>query len=256
MADEHDHRWVHLGCDTGEAPAGPLRERELLLMEHVSAVSIACGGHAGDHESMRVAVEGAIRYGCVVGAHPSYPDRQGFGRKAIELNPSELLISLIEQMAALRDVCGSVGATVEFVKPHGALYHAASNPETASMIAEATGAVYPNTAMVGAAGSAAVEHWRAAGIRVLAEGFIDRAYEPGGMLRSRGLPGALITDPKDASERAVRLARGEGLDAHQGGGMRDVRMLCVHSDTPHALAIASAARRALTDAGIGIGVPM
>ncbi|USN97868.1 MAG: 5-oxoprolinase/urea amidolyase family protein [Phycisphaeraceae bacterium] len=248
---------LHLACDTGEAPPGPGREREIAMLRFVSAVSIACGGHAGDEESMREMVSRARDAGCVIGAHPSYPDRVGFGRKPMTLAVPELVASIREQIASLRDVCDAVGVRVSFVKPHGALYHAVSSDEDlAAALANVSREVLGHAAMVGQAGAAALEVWRSMGLEAWPEAFIDRLYEPDGALRSREKAGALIDDPARAARQAVRLARGDGVEASDGSVLPvHAVMLCIHADTPDAERIAGASRRALDSAGVRVGDP-
>lgn len=248
--------FIHLNCDTGEAPPGPLRELEHALLEQVTAVSIACGGHAGDDDSMREMVAAAARAGCLIGAHPSYPDRAGFGRRPLVIEEGELMNSVRAQIASLRRVCEATGLRVGFIKPHGALYHAvARDPALAERFALAARAQAPGSALVAPAGSPALERWIAMRIATLAEGFIDRVYEPDASLRDRADPDALILDPARAADQALRLALGTGVVAHDGSILPiRARMLCVHADTPNCVEIASASRRALEAAGVRVGV--
>ena len=242
---------MHLLCDTGEAPPGPERERELAMLAYVSAASIACGGHAGDAASMREIVEAALRAGCLIGAHPSHPDREGFGRGKIVMPRDDLLASVRAQIMALRAVCEKAGAGIAFIKPHGALYHeVSSDAGLARDVAELARDACPGVALVGLAGSEAVRVWEEMGIVALGEGFVDRAYEADGSLRSRTLAGAVIDDPREAATRALRMARGGGVVASDGTVVPvRARVLCVHSDTPRAVEIARAARGAIDGAG-------
>jgi UPF0271 protein len=232
---------IELGCDTGEAATDAGRAQELALLAHVSAVSIACGGHAGDTNSMRTMVGAAAARGCAIGGHPSYPDRAGFGRVSMDMGEVDLLDSVTGQVASLAAVCAESGVRIAFVKAHGALYHdVARDAELALAFAHRVAGVAPRAPLVGPIGAPALEAWMNAGVRTLAEGFIDRVYEADGSLRARTLPGALIEDPAIAAAQAVRLA-----------GSCD--LLCVHGDSPGAVAIASAARRALESDGFEVG---
>lgn len=255
MNTDHARDFIHLGCDSGEAPPGPLREQELALLAHVTAVSIACGGHAGDERSMREMVGAAARAGCLIGAHPSYPDRAGFGRRVVEMQTADLVRTLRAQIAALRGICEVSGRSIAFVKPHGALYHAiAHDPALAEQFALAAHAEIPGAALVAPAGSPALGRWNAMHLDALAEGFADRVYQPDGTLRPRSAPDALILDPARAADQALRLALGTGVIAHDGSILPiRARLLCVHADTPGCLEIAARVRRALGAAGVRVG---
>lgn len=248
-------RALYLGCDTGEAPAGEARQRERAMLASLTAVSIACGGHAGDADSMREAVAGALAHGCMIGAHPSYPDREGFGRRHLEITTEDLMRSVRGQIGSLMGVCREAGATVGFVKAHGALYHDLwGDRSLAGAYARAVQSQCPGAVMVAPAGSVALEVWRGMGLAVLCECFVDRVYEPDATLRDRSLPGALVEDPREAARRAMAMVRGEGVIAHDGSVIPiEAGMLCVHADTPNAPAIVVAVRRALDAAGIARG---
>lgn len=225
-----NQRQVLLGCDTGEAPAGEGRDQERALLPYIDAVSIACGGHAGDDESMRVALEGAFEHHCVIGAHPSYPDRDGFGRRRTEIARADLRMSIQYQLSTIAQIAGVLGATIEFVKPHGVLYHdMASDPELASDLAGVFGRELPNAKVVLPVGSCVIESLSSKGHGIIPEGFCDRVYESDGSLRSRELLGAVITDPQVAADQCEALVIN-----------RQCRLLCIHSDTPNALTIAKA----------------
>lgn len=245
MTDE-DAISIDLACDAGEAssPEGVAAERA--IMERVTSVHIACGGHAGDIPTMRRSVESALSLGLAIGAHPSYPDREGFGRRTIEISKEELLASLEEQVATLAEVAERAGAELRHLKPHGALYHdASSNPQIAELIARVADA--SGLLLVGAAGSRAVEAWRGLGIRVASEGFADRRYLPDGSLRPRAEPDAVIADPHAAAEQALRLARGEPIG--EGELRLDVRTICLHADTPGAPGVAASVAERLKASG-------
>lgn len=225
-----DQSRVYLGCDTGEARPGPGRDREMVMLRYVSAASIACGGHAGDEESMRDVVLEACRHGCLLGAHPSYPDREGFGRRAIEIDRETLGTSLCDQLGALSKVADLCGAWVSYIKAHGALYHAVSkDPEFARWYWDICASVFPHAHFVGPIGSAVLDEFKSLGIPVLVEGFCDRVYEPNGLLRDRSLPGACISDPELAAAQAQRLITDSSCT-----------LLCVHSDTENAVEVARA----------------
>jgi UPF0271 protein len=227
---------VALNVDLGERPDEP---DELYALADV--VNVACGGHAGDAASVERACRLALAGGARVAAHPSYPDRAGFGRHSLPLAPGELARAVREQCETLAAAARRLGLVVDAVKPHGALYHdAARRPDLAAALALAcrVGLGLPPGAPLTYVGPPGAEPPAspAGPLAYLAEGFADRAYEPDGSLRPRSAPGALLTDPRACAEQARALARSGR-----------VRTLCVHGDTPGALAVARAVRRALDD---------
>lgn len=210
------------------------------LLAIVSSANVACGAHAGDASVMRATVRAAKQAGVSVGAHPGFPDLEGFGRREMRMTPSEIEASVREQIAVLADIAASEGVPLSHVKPHGALYNmAAKDREMADAIARAIAAIDVTLVMVGLPASALERAATRATLPFAAEGFADRGYEPDGSLTPRSMAGALITDPDMAAAGALRLAR-EGR----------VRTICVHSDTPHAAAIAAAVKRAFDTHGI------
>ena len=228
---------IDLNSDMGEG----VGEDEALLRV-VSSANVACGAHAGDAVVMRQTVRAAKAAGVAVGAHPGFPDLEGFGRREMRMSAADIEDSVISQIGALAAIAMSEGVTLTHVKPHGALYNmAAKDAVMAGAIAAAIAAVDRALVMVGLPASAL--EWAAAnaGLAFAPEGFADRAYEADGTLVPRAKPGALITDPAAAAAGALRMAR-EGR----------VRTICIHSDTPHAAAIGAAVREALDAAGIAL----
>ncbi|MFG0294218.1 MAG: 5-oxoprolinase subunit PxpA [Phycisphaerales bacterium JB050] len=245
-------KWIDLNCDIGEATDADGIAREAELVGLVSRVNIACGGHAGDAESMRRTVLLALEAGCAIGAHPSYPDREHFGRKSVAMDALALegeLRRQIERLAEIAEVCGGV---VGHVKAHGALYHdCARDEEVAGALARAAGAEW---LLVGGAGTASLGHWRAMGRGCMAEAFADRVYEVDGRLRARTEERAVIMEPGDAAAQAVGIARDGRVQAHDGTVIEvEAGTICVHGDTPGAVEMAKAVREAMEGAGIGIG---
>jgi UPF0271 protein len=231
-------RSIDLNADVGEGPG------EEPLYALITSANIACGGHTGDEATMREAVARALHHGVAIGAHPSYPDRTGFGRVSMTLPPSDLRRTIAEQIEALMRVASALGARVTHVKPHGALYNdAARRREIAIAIADGVASVSPELVLVGLAGSGALAVWRERGFRVAAEGFADRVYGADGMLVSRSSAGALIVDPAAAAAQAVRLAE------------RICKTICVHADTPGAFNILRAVRTALAAADFVVNSP-
>lgn len=223
----------------------------------VSSINAACGGHAGTADTMRATAALAARCGAALGAHPSYPDRENFGRVTVALPPVALRASLAAQIDALRAAARDAGATVAHVKPHGALYNdAARDPALAALVADVVRTADPALRLYGPPGSALERAAADAGLPYVREGFADRAYAADGTLVARRVPGAVLHDPAEVAARAVRLARGDSIDA-QGGGTLALRVdtLCLHGDTPGAVALARAVRDALVGAGFTIASP-
>jgi UPF0271 protein len=237
---------VDLNADVGEAEQvdGIATERSLLSL--VTSVNVACGGHAGDERSMHDTVRAALAHGVVVGGHPSYPDRVGFGRRPLAISADELEASLRAQLTDLRNICVSLGTAVHSVKPHGALYGEVARGGMAldALRSAAASSCDPGTPLVVLAGSPAERGCRAAGVPVRAEGFCDRAYTAEGGLVDRAVAGAVLNDAMDAARQAVALARRGSFDT-----------LCVHGDSPGAVEMARAVRVALDEAGIAVAVP-
>jgi UPF0271 protein len=242
-------RVVDLNSDLAEG-AGTERE----IMPFITSANIACGAHAGDERSMRETVRLAIASHVAAGAHPGYRDRANFGRKALEIPAPELTADLVLQIDTLRAVARSLGTDLTHVKAHGALYNTAQHDEgVAGAIVDAVRRTASDLLLFVFPGSAVERQARAAGLRVAREGFIDRAYEPDGSLRSRTHADAVITDPERAAAQAVSFMREGGVRASDGTFLElAVDTLCVHGDTLGAPAILRAARAALVAAGIGV----
>lgn len=245
-------RTIDLNADLGEDAGPGAMARDAALLDHITSANIACTGHAGDDESMRATAVVAIAKGRALGAHVSYPDRTGFGRVTIPMDPPPLEAEVFRQIAALGRIVRSLGAELDHMKPHGALYHDAdSSPDIARAVAGAACRWSPDLMLVGPCGAPCLARWRSMGLRTLAEAFADRAYEPDGRLRSRSLPGALITDPERAAAQAVLIARKQCTIALDGSHVPlAADTICIHSDTPNALPIATAVAAALRAAGI------
>jgi len=220
-----------LNIDAGEYPDEPEA-----LFELAHLVSIACGGHAGDVASMGRVLALCKRLGTRAGAHPSFADREGFGRRALEVPPAELEQSVFEQVQTLAEVAARAGVPIGYVKPHGALYHAADRDDAlaAAVVRGSARALGGPFHLVGPAGGALARAAEARSLPFAREGFADRGVRPDGSLVPRGSPGALVTDPAIAAARARELARSGSVDT-----------ICVHADTPGSLAIARAVREEL-----------
>ena len=240
---------IDLNADLGE---GDAYDEELLRI--VSSCNVACGGHAGDVESMTSTVRSAIANGVAVGAHPGYPDREGFGRRREFMKGGELYDSLTAQVSELGDIAAHLGARLTHVKPHGALYNdAVRDRELADIIARVTAEAPGSPAFVGMANTELEFAAKRHGLAFIAEAFVDRAYEPDGTLVPRSEPGAVHEELSVATTQAVRLADVGQATARNGEVVR-VRAdtLCIHGDTPGAAEKARAVRDVLESHGVDI----
>lgn len=217
---------IDLSADLGEGSPG---EDEIWPL--IDSANVACGGHVGDEESMRDAVRRAREHGVKLGAHPSYPDREHFGRRSLEIAPDELRDSLIVQISALHALGG-----VQHVKPHGALYNDAHKDRAlAEIIVTAIRTVDPNIALVAPDHSQMAAAARDAGMRVIREAFADRRYEPDGSLVFRKIPGSTLTIDEAAAQASL-LARESVVIAHDGSRVPlQFDTLCIHADMERAV---------------------
>jgi UPF0271 protein len=245
---------IDLNSDMGESnePAQIALDESLLAI--VTSVNIACGGHAGDDDSMARTIRAAIARNVAIGAHPGFPDRENFGRTDMDIPAADIERTVTDQVRALDRVARQHGARLSHVKPHGALYHAAmTRPAVADAIANAVAAIDEHLTLVGLAGAPGLARWQLLGRPVAAEAFADRRYEPDGSLRARTKVDALITDLEDAAAQAVDIATGDGITSATGTLVPiRAQTICIHSDTPGALAVARSVHRALLDANIRI----
>lgn len=243
---------IDLNSDLGESYGDAIVGDDAVMMPLVTSANLACGAHGGDPVTMAAACAAAVAHGVAIGAHPSYDDRAGFGRRDLEVAPAVLAAQLRAQLATLTAAAEAAGGRVRYLKPHGALYNRiVHNPARAAVVADAAAA--EGVPLMGMPGSAAERAAAAAGIPFLAEGFADRAYRADGSLVPRSEPGAVLHDPDLIAARAVRLALDGVVETVDGSLIAlPVRSLCVHGDTPGAVAIARAVRRALLDAGLAL----
>jgi 5-oxoprolinase (ATP-hydrolysing) subunit A len=247
-------RTIDLNADVGEG-FGPFRlGDDAQLLPFLSSANVACGFHAGDPMIMRETVAVAVRHGIAVGAHPGYPDLQGFGRRDLAATPGEITAYVLYQIGALDAVCRAAGTRLRYVKAHGALYNrGAADRAVADAIAEAVRLADPGLVLLGLAGSCLIDAGRDAGLRTAAEAFADRAYASDGSLISRSVDGAVIHDVEAVAARALRLVAMGRVTTMDGGDVA-VRAdsICVHGDTPGALALVRAIRTRLVAEGIAI----
>ncbi len=245
---------IDLNCDMGELPEAIADGTQEALMRSITSVNIACGGHAGDEQTMKTTIEQALRWKLAIGAHPGYPDRANFGRLELKLPPKEIADSVFEQVRALAEVAERCGARLVHVKPHGALYNqAVRNRELAEAIADGVAQWSRDVVLVGLAGSPMLDVFREAGFTVAAEAFADRRYEADGTLRSRKFADALIRNPEEAAWQALGIAERGLLIASDGTEVSvNAQTLCIHGDTPGAPEIASTVARTLREAGVRV----
>lgn len=243
---------LDLNADLGEGMPG-----DAALLDVVSSASIACGGHAGDETTMRLALRGAKARGVAVGAHPGFVDREYFGRRRLLLPPDELDEQVRGQVRMLVEFAEEEEVPVRYVKLHGALANmAAEEPAVAALCFASITGLVPGLAVLAIDDSAQVEVAETLGYPVVREAYADRAYQPNGLLVPRSEPDAVLHDVGAIAERAVRLARSGELVAIDGSVIRTkATSLCIHGDTVEAVAIAKAVRQALEAEGISIRAP-
>ena len=243
---------IDINCDMGELPEAIADGSQEAIMPHLTSVSIACGGHAGDATTMRATIEQALRWNVAIGAHPSYPDRENFGRTEMNLPPEAVARAIFEQLTALDAVVKQCGARIVHVKPHGALYNqAVDNPARAAAIARGVAQWRRDVVLVGMAGSPMLDAFRAADFRAVGEAFADRRYEPNGTLRSRRFEDALIRDPAVAARQALDIVERGSVTTAGGASLAvHAETICIHGDTPGAAKIAEAVAASLRAAGI------
>ncbi|MGA7419410.1 MAG: 5-oxoprolinase subunit PxpA [Acidimicrobiales bacterium] len=244
--------WIDLNADLGEAD--DLIPSDVAVLDSVTSASIACGFHAGSLEVMHATSVAARARGVVIGAHVSYRDREGFGRRDMDVPAEQLVADIDEQIAILRQAVGGTEGAVAYVKPHGALYdRMGRDPETASAVIEAVRRSDPPLRLLAQAGTAVIERGREAGLVVVGEAFCDRAYHVDGSLVARSEPGAVIADPAEVARRAVSLVLDGGIETIDGYWLAVMAdSVCVHGDSPGAAESARAVRAALEAAGITI----
>ena len=214
------------------------------LMDHVTSINVACGGHAGDDEMMAAMVLMAKDKSVSIGAHPSFPDKENFGRKEMEdIDPNDLNDSIRDQIEKLVDIASEHEMELTHVKPHGALYnHAVNNEEISQTIADAIIDVDSSYKAVGLAGSKMLTVFDALGLDTISEGYVDRTYEADGTLRSRKFDDALITDPQKAADQMKEMLNGNIIAVDGTSVPINISSVCVHSDTPNAVDIAQAVK--------------
>ena len=248
---------IDLNCDLGESFGAYKLGLDDQVLPYISSANVACGFHASDPVVMDKTVALAKDAGVAVGAHPGYPDLQGFGRRNMTIPPREVKAMIMYQIGALQAFCTARGLKLQHVKPHGALYNMAGKDEALAMaVCEAIQAVDDSLILLGLSGSKMLEAADKIGLRSAREVFADRAYEEDGSLVARTKPGAMITDEDEAVARVIRMIREGRVTAVTG---KDIPIradsVCVHGDSPKALAFVQKIRAALTAEQIQI-VPL
>ena len=245
--------FVDLNADVGEGCG-----QDAPLMSLICSANIACGYHAGDEVSMRATVAMAVRHGVAVGGHPSFPDREHFGRREMNLSTAKVRECVIAQIDALAHTAAEQGAVMRHVKPHGALYNmAALDDDLADAIARAVCDVDRKLLLFGLAGSALIRAGDRAGLRTVSEVFADRAYTGEGTLVPRNEPGAVLHDAAVVGARAVQMVRDRYVIATDGSRIPvRAETICVHGDTPGAVELAVRIRAALAADGISVSAPV
>lgn len=245
---------IDLNSDLGESCGAWRMGDDAAMLDIVSSANVACGFHAGDPTGILCTVRAAAERGVTIGAHVSYPDRVGFGRRDMDIAAADLTADVIYQIGALQGLAAAAGTTVRYVKPHGALYNRiAVDAVQGAAVIEAIKAVDPALLLMGLAGAPILEQAQAAGLAVVAEAYADRAYTAAGHLVPRREPGAVLHDASAIAARMVRLATEGVIEAIDGRVIRiDAQSICVHGDSPGAVAIARELRGRLEAEGLKV----
>jgi UPF0271 protein len=241
---------IDLNADLGES-----RGDDAAMLAVVTSANVACGFHAGDPLELARTIALAVERGVTVGAHISYRDRENFGRRFLDVPAAQLHAETVYQLGAVAGACRVAGARLAYVKPHGALYHAITvDAGQAGAVVSAIAAFDPSLALLGLPDTLASRLAAGAGLRTVSEAFADRAYTASGGLVPRGEPGAVLHDPEVVAARMVELATTGSVEAVDGSRVRvAAESICVHGDSPNAVAMAVAVRSALEAAGVELG---
>lgn len=248
---------IDLNCDMGESFGIYTLGQDEELMKYITSANIACGFHAGDPQTMRKTIKLALKHNVAIGAHPSLPDKQGFGRRKMDIDAEEIYGLVLYQLGALQAFAKAEGAAIAHVKPHGALYHMANeNRLIAEAIAEAAFRIDEDILLVGQSNSELIKAGARIGLRTINEVFADRNYEKDGTLTPRSHEQALIVHSKYSCERIVKLILEQRVEARTGE-MINLRgdTVCIHGDSPDALEHVKDLTTALQEAGIQISAP-
>lgn len=245
---------IDLNCDMGESFGAWKMGHDAELMDFVSSVNIACGFHAGDATTIRKTVETAVKKGVAIGAHPSFPDLQGFGRREMKLSSQEIFDIVLYQVSAIKGVCEAFGAKLHHVKPHGALYNlAAKDAEMSRSIAEAVKTINENLIFYGLSGSFLISEAEKLGLKTASEVFADRTYQTDGNLTPRNQPNALIKNTEIAVEQVLQMIQHQTVTTTNGEIIPiKAETICIHGDRENTLEVARIINQNLTENGIEI----
>lgn len=245
---------IDLNSDLGESYGAWRMGDDETMLAIVSSANVACGFHAGDPAGIWKTVKAAADKRVSIGAHVSYPDRVGFGRRDMDVTSGELIADVIYQIGALKGMAAAAGTTVGYVKPHGALYNRiAHDPKQGQAVIDAIKAIDPSLVLMGLANAPILKLAQSSGLKTVAEAFADRAYTRDGQLVSRREQGSVLHDTQLIARRMLQLARQGTLEAIDGSTIKiDAQSICVHGDSPGAVAIAQEIRRAFEADGITV----
>ncbi|HEX8399789.1 MAG TPA: 5-oxoprolinase subunit PxpA [Pyrinomonadaceae bacterium] len=245
---------VDLNCDMGESFGAWTLGNDRALMDYCTSINIACGFHAGDATVIRKTIEIALEKRIAIGAHPSFPDLQGFGRRPMQLSAQEVFDVVLYQIAAVYQMTAALGGELHHVKPHGALYNeAAKKPELAEAIARAVKAIDENLVFYGLSGSFLISEAEKMGLKTASEVFADRTYNSDGSLTARTESNALICDTNKAVEQVLQMIQTQTVTATNGETIRlKAETICIHGDGANAVEFAAAVRAKLNEKGVRI----
>src|SRR2546428_5805138 len=248
---------IDLNCDMGESYGAWKMGADAEVMPFISSANIACGFHGGDPATIRQTVKLAVDHGVAIGAHPSLPDLQGFGRRVMKISPQDMYDLVVYQAGALEAFARAAGARLHHVKCHGALYNMAANDEALSeAMARAVKDLGSGVILYALSGSKSLSIAKSAGVRVAGEVFADRGYSDDGTLAPRGKPGAMIEDANLAAERALAMIEKGYVTSLSGKPVPvSADTLCLHGDQPGAVAFAKAIRKIFSEKGIAVAAP-
>lgn len=245
---------IDLNCDMGESFGAWRMGNDAEIMNYVSSVNVACGFHAGDASVIRNTIEAALEKSIAVGAHPSFPDLQGFGRREMRMTAREIFDMMLYQVAAVKGICEAIGGRLNHVKPHGALYNqAAREAETARAVAEAVKAIDANLIFYGLSGSLLISEAEKLGLKTASEVFADRTYQNDGSLTPRSRPDALIHDAEKALAQVLQMIQAQTVTATDGEIISiKAETICIHGDGANAAEFARTINAKLAKSGITI----
>ena len=245
---------IDLNSDLGESFGAWRMGDDAAMLDIVTSANVACGFHAGDPAGILQTLKAAAEKNVTIGAHVSYPDKVGFGRRNMDVASDELTADVIYQIGSLQGLAKAAGTSVRYVKPHGALYNTIAHDRRQAMaVIEAIRAIDPALVLVALAGSPLIELARSEGLQCVAEAFADRAYTPEGTLVSRREPGAVLHDPELVAQRMLRLVQSGSIEAIDGSLVRiEADSICVHGDSPAAVEMARELRRVLEQANTSL----